>query len=103
MSEKSGGNVVDSALGLLRELNVVGLPAVLWTVVVCAALMKGDHATLIWMWPDLYRTWLVLFGLWALATGGISFYQRWSKERGPIPVIAEPRSPVAVVERAVNE
>jgi hypothetical protein len=103
MSEKSGGNVVDSVLGVVRELNVVGLPAVLWTVVVCTALLKGENATLSWMWKDLYRTWLGLFGLWAAATAGLSVYRRFSKQLNPVPVIAEPRPPVAVVERVANE
>jgi hypothetical protein len=102
MSERSTGHpVVDSIVGVIRELNVTGLPIVLWTVVVCAALLKGEYAALALLWPDLFTNWVALRCLWGAARAVFAVARWFVARRAPVPVIAEPRA-VAVVERAAN-
>lgn len=90
MSEKASNSTIDSVAHIVRELKVGGLPAVAWTVVVCCALLKQDNAVLQWLWPQLFKTWLVLIGLWAVASGGLSLVEWWRRRTGPVPTIATP-------------
>jgi hypothetical protein len=87
MSEHSPRNSVDSVTALVRELNVIGLPAVLWTVIFCTALLKSDGTTMSWMFKYLIRTWFGLLAFWGVSAGVVAaFRSREKKHLVPIAV-----------------
>ncbi len=69
MSDRPAAGALDAAAQIVRHLSVAGLPTVLWTVIVCTALLKGDKDTIKYLWPYLYLIWLGLLAFWVLATG----------------------------------
>jgi hypothetical protein len=90
MSEKPSTSTIDSVAHIVRELKVGGLPAVAWTVVVCCALLKQDNIVLSWLWPYLFKTWIVLIAGWVVISTSLSLVEWWRARKGPVPVIADP-------------
>jgi hypothetical protein len=101
----SGNGTVDSIVRLVQHINLGGLPAVAWTLVVCVALWKQDGATLKWLWPELLRVWTILVGFWVVYTWGAMIVEALRKRRELVPVVAHavPRIPSADAEQIVTE
>lgn len=57
-------HAVELVVGAIKGLGTGGSACVLWTIVMTAALLKGDSAVINRVWPDLYVTWLVVVGFW---------------------------------------
>jgi hypothetical protein len=90
MSEQPHRNPVDSVAAVVRELNVIGLPTVLWTVIFCTALLKSDGQTMSWMFKYLIRTWFVLLAFWGISTAVVAgFRSREKKLLFPVAVSDE--------------
>jgi hypothetical protein len=51
------------ALRVIERIGVCGILPVLWTAVVCFALVRGDLAVVQYLWKDLLDVWLGLAGL----------------------------------------
>jgi len=45
---------------IFRVLGIFGTTCVLWTVVICVALWKEQHETIVFLWPYLFWTWVIL-------------------------------------------
>jgi len=48
---------------IFRVLGIFGTALILWTAVVCVALWRGQHETIILLWPYLFWTWVFLAGV----------------------------------------
>ena len=46
-----------------------------WTLVAAAALVRGDNATLLWLWPTLLKGWKVT-GILAVASTGAGLWMQ---------------------------
>lgn len=55
--------MVNGIAEIFRVLGIFGTTCILWTAVVCVALWKGQHETIVFLWPYLFWTWVVLAGV----------------------------------------
>lgn len=100
----ASGGTVGSVVELVKHINLGGLPAVAWTLVICVALWKQDGTTLKWLWPDLFWIWKILIGIWAAYTALAEIIAYVRRRSELVPVVAEPGPRIAPApERAVND
>jgi hypothetical protein len=82
------GRTADAAAQVVRDHGPMGLPAVLWTLVVFAALWRGDAATLHELWPYLFWTWIGLIGMTVASAIGLSVLRSRAPRKVPHVAVA---------------
>ena len=58
-----------------ERIGIFRLVFISWTLVVSAALLRADNATLLWLWPTLLKGWKVT-GILAVASTGAGIWMQ---------------------------
>ncbi len=72
------------ALTVLNRIGVFGVLLVLWTAIMCCALVGGDAATVQRIWSSLMTVWLSIAGLTGAVTL-ITSYAAWKVSKAGAP------------------
>jgi len=78
---------------VVRELRPVGIATVMWTVVVCTALLHCTPDVLREFWPYLYRTWIGLVVAHAIAAAAVALWERNARPATTPVISAEADQP----------
>jgi hypothetical protein len=84
---------IDPRVGIvakvLYKIGPVGMLSILWSAIVCVALLKADNITLERIWNRLYWTWLTIGMIWSATAIIGALAERKAARSALTPEIAE--------------
>lgn len=92
MSENGVGTAIRAVPEILARLGFGGVALVLWTAVLCAALVSVAEPPLMQLWTYLYWTWVALAAVWFLGWA----VAVWRARGATPPTPTNPSPPVAM-------
>lgn len=87
-------SAVQSVSHVVKELRPVGIATVMWTTVLCFAVIHLPQATLEKLWPQLYLTWIGLVVAHAVLAAGVAVWERPLKRKSKPEIATTPAQKV---------